>query len=226
MHSLSHAPLNIALMDCCPLTLCGLSYFIGTLAKPGNIILQEISLGRASEALMYQPVDILITELNGRDETLAQGREILLRLCEQLPQLRVIVYTSCQSGEEFRMLLCSPNISVIARDDSLPQVAEYFNRVFAGERVLSPLICSCLARQDTNHAADFHHLTRSENDVLKYLFNGMSLGQIAELQHRSIKTISAHKCNAMRKLRVKNDVELFLLKKSITQRYANEASSD
>ena len=45
----------------------------------------------------------------------------------------------------------------------------------------------------------------------------MSLRQIAELQRRSIKTISAHKCSAMRKLQVKNDSELFSLHGNITR---------
>ncbi|WP_431225201.1 LuxR C-terminal-related transcriptional regulator [Serratia sp. L9] len=220
MDPLTQKPIGLALMDRSPLTLTGLSCFIGTLNVANEIIVQETSMAAVSEGLLYQPVDILITELNGLNETTAQGREALLSLCAQLPALRVIVYTRCQKGEDLCRLLEIPNISVVSRGDELQLVSEFFNRVFNGERVLSPMIGSYLARNDSDDVSSMHNLTRCENDVLTFLFNGMSLREIAELQHRSIKTISAHKCNAMRKLQVKNDSELFSLRKNITQQFA------
>lgn len=216
MQPLSQKPLGLALMDRSPLTLAGLSCFIGTLNASSEIARQETSMAAIVEGVLYQPVDILITELNGQNETIEQGREILLNLCAQQPDLRVIVYTSSQKGEDLRRLLESPNISVVSRGDDLPLVGEFFNRVFNGERVLSPLIGSYLARNDPDDVSSLQNLTRCENDVLTSLFSGMSLREIAEVQHRSIKTISAHKCSAMRKLQVKNDSELFSLRKSIS----------
>ncbi|MNI91281.1 Transcriptional activator protein BglJ [compost metagenome] len=58
-------------------------------------------------------------------------------------------------------------------------------------------------------------ITRSETEVLRHLFNGMDLREIAQAKQLSIKTISAHKCNAMRKLGVKTDSELFLMLKNM-----------
>lgn len=220
MQPLSQKPLGLALMDRSPLTLTGLSCFLGTLNVANEIIVQETSMAGVAERLLYQPVDILITELNGLNETIAQCREVLLNLCAQQPELRVIVYTRSQTGEELCKLLDVVNISVVSRGDELPLVGEFFHRVFNGERVLSPLIGSYLARTDPEDVSSLHHLTRCENDVLSFLFNGMSLREIAELQQRSIKTISAHKCNAMRKLQVKNDSELFSLRKNISQQFA------
>ncbi|WP_213927748.1 LuxR C-terminal-related transcriptional regulator, partial [Serratia marcescens] len=160
----------------------------------------------------------------GEDETVAQGRETLLALCTQLPELRVIVYTRCQNAEEVGRLLNQPNISIVARDDALPLVAEFFNRVLLGERVLSPQIGAFLAPSVSGEEAATRKLTRCESDVLAFLFNGMSLRQIAELQRRSIKTISAHKCSAMRKLQVKNDSELFSLHGNIARQLGGKWS--
>lgn len=216
MQPLSQKPLGLALMDRSPLTLAGLSCFIGTLNATTEISLQETSMAAIAEGVLYQPVDILVTEINGLNETVEQGREILLNLCAQQPELRVIVYTSSQKGEDLCKLLEASNISLVSRGDELPQVGEFFHRVFNGERVLSPLIGSYLARSDPDNASSLHNLTRCENDVLTSLFSGMSLREIAEVQHRSIKTISAHKCSAMRKLQVKNDSELFSLRKNIS----------
>ena len=148
----------------------------------------------------------------------------MLALCTQLPELRVIVYTRCQNAEEVGRLLNQPNISIVARDDALPLVAEFFNRVLLGERVLSPQIGAFLAPSVSGEEAATRKLTRCESDVLAFLFNGMSLRQIAELQRRSIKTISAHKCSAMRKLQVKNDSELFSLHGNITRQLGGKWS--
>ncbi len=75
--------------------------------------------------MVYQQADVLITEMDGEDETVAQGRETLLALSTQLPDLRVIVYTCCQNAEELGRLLNQPNVSIVARDDALPLVAEF-----------------------------------------------------------------------------------------------------
>ncbi|WP_162866498.1 helix-turn-helix domain-containing protein, partial [Escherichia coli] len=117
-----------------------------------------------------------------------------------------------------------PNISIVARDDALPLVAEFFNRVLLGERVLSPQIGAFLPPSVSGEEAATRKLTRCESDVLAFLFNGMSLRQIAELQRRSIKTISAHKCSAMRKLQVKNDSELFSLHANIARQLGGKWS--
>ncbi|CAI0700663.1 LuxR C-terminal-related transcriptional regulator [Serratia ficaria] len=222
MHFLRHQRLNIALMDRCPLTLDGLASFMGTLSTPGRIVVQETSMGEVAEGIIYQRAEVLIAELCGVDETAAQGRDILLNLCAQLPALSAVVYTRSQSAETLGPLLSQPRISIVARDDPLPLVAEFFNRVLSGERVLSPQIGACLARTAGGETAFMRELTRCESDVLVSLFNGMSLRQIAELQRRSIKTISAHKCSAMRKLQVTNDSELFSLHGKIARQFAGE----
>ncbi|MFC3948300.1 helix-turn-helix transcriptional regulator [Serratia entomophila] len=221
MYSSFHQPLRIALMDSCPLTLDGLASFIGSLSTSGKIAVQETSMRRAADGVVYQQADVLIAELYGIDETPAQGREILLNLCIQQPALRAVVYTRSQNTEELGALLSQHNISIVARDDALPLVAEFFSRVLNGERVLSPQIGACLARSACGESTAMRELTRCESDVLASLFSGMSLRQIAELQRRSVKTISAHKCSAMRKLQVTNDSELFSLHGKITRQFSS-----
>jgi two-component system capsular synthesis response regulator RcsB len=214
MRKLAPPVIKIALMDRYPLTLCGLANFIASQRMPTEIIAKETNMQTLSERLIYQSVDILITDINGQNETPDAGLRSLLNISKQHPNLRIIVYTACKESDYLCMLLTYENISVIGRNDNLQQVGEYFSRVYRGERVLSPLIGSYLVRSKNNIAQNNHQLTRCENDVLRFLSNGASLYQIAELQGKSIKTISAHKCNAMRKLHVKTNSELFSLLKN------------
>lgn len=212
MRVMPTTPVKIALMDSSPLALSGLCYFLDSLGIAKEIVFQESSLQKVTEALMYQTVDVLITDLYSQSETFTEGRDLILSLCAQYPQLILIVYTSCQSGEKMRSLLCAPNVSLISRSEPLSKVAEFFKQALQGRRFLSQKICGYLASQNSSVELAMQKLTFSEKEVLKQLFNGMSLGEIARLRNLSIKTISAHKCNAMRKLSAKNDAELFLMK--------------
>lgn len=203
-------PLSVALMDSHPLTLLGLSTLIHSVNHACEISIQELSLGKMREALMYQSVDILVTDIQSAEENLQEGLEALLKMNAQFPDMSIVVYTSCHDGNELRTLLNHYNISVIARAESLTDTEAYFRQAFEKKRVLSPGICSDLARINKTHRATTAKLTPSEMSVLRLLFNGLDLQQIARMKQLSIKTISAHKCNAMRKLEAKTDSELFL----------------
>jgi two-component system capsular synthesis response regulator RcsB len=53
-------------------------------------------------------------------------------------------------------------------------------------------------------------LTPKEMEVLRYLFSGMSVSEIALHVSRSVTTVSSHKMAAMRKLGAENDHELIM----------------
>ena len=215
MHQIHTSPRTVALMDSHPLTLSGLSSLIQSIDDACDIRVKETCLEKILEALMYQSVDILVTDLQSAQENLHQGLDILLNLSEQFPGLNMVVYTLCPDGNELKKLLNQRNISVIARGESLSDTQDYFSQAFARNRVLSPRICSDLVQlgEQTKHVGA--RITRSETDVLRHLFNGMDLREIAKMKQLSIKTISAHKCNAMRKLEAKTDSELFLMLKGM-----------
>lgn len=211
MHASSQDHITtLALMDPFPLALAGLSSLINSQSKKYEIVFQETSMATVYEKLLYQPVNVLITELYSSNETIAEVRELLLNLRERLPSLQIIIYSHYREGDELRQLLKAPGISLISRND-IPLTEEIISRVMQGQRILSPRMQHYLALKESSELCSLHKLTRSEYDVIAFLFNGKSLQEIANIKHRSIKTISTHKCSAMRKLQVRNDSELFSL---------------
>lgn len=209
--------LRIALVDRCSLTISGLSYFIHSLAPNNEIVLQRNSLTNIGEPLLLNQIDLLIAELSGGKDVVSQGISQLSALSTTMPALHIVVYTRIQSGAILRELTEMLNVSIVSRFEPLQQMKVVFNQIFRGLKVYSPLIDRCLKESTVQVSnAQLSTLTRRENEVLRYLFNGLTLGQIATLQHRSIKTVSTHKCNAMRKLGAMNDFELFSISKNIT----------
>jgi len=211
MNLISPLPQTIALMDSHPVALFGLTTLVQTMTPACNILIKETSLGKISEALMYQSVDILITDLFSVEESLQEGLDILLQIGSQFPDMNIIVYTFCHDSKELWKLFNQHNISLIARGETMADTEGYFKKAFAQKRVLSPKICTALSHMNDNNDRVISSLTRSEIDVLKLLLNGMDLQRIAKMKIISIKTVSAHKCNAMRKLGVQTDSELFML---------------
>ncbi|WP_368181169.1 response regulator [Aeromonas sp. R7-5] len=60
-----------------------------------------------------------------------------------------------------------------------------------------------------------NRLSPKEHEVVRCIIEGMSVSEIAQKFHRSIKTISSQKQSALRKLGIKNDHELFLIREEI-----------
>ncbi len=70
-----------------------------------------------------------------------------------------------------------------------------------------------------NTSIDFYAnqpLTETEIKVLKSIVNGMSNKEIAQLFHRSVRTIENHRAHIMKKLRVDSSVEL--VKRAVTMK--------
>jgi two-component system capsular synthesis response regulator RcsB len=216
MQPITHKAIGIALMNGFPILLDGLADFIKENHENVEIISQDISMFQASERLQYQQADVLIADLYGQNETISIGCSRLLDLCSIQPRLRVLIYTHCKESDVLSKLAARSSISLIERSGSISKVGGYLTRFLSGEQVISPSINNLLVRRPDCDFGKLRKLTRSENDVLLSLLNGLSLGQIAECKNLSVKTISAHKCNAMRKLHLANDSELFSLRNSFT----------
>ena len=212
---------KVALMARSPLTLYGLTHFYREINKTADIRLQSSTLHEVFPKLKLQPVDVLITDIRGIDETVTQGIRIIKTLCQHFPTLSIIIYSRQHPREVLQMLREHPRMSFITRDEPLPQAAELFRRALAGGRVYSPQIAELLAKTNWKDPVRLDALTQRENDVLMCLFNGLTISQIARLRVRSIKTVSTHKCNAMRKLGVENDSGLFLLREKIIDHYVD-----
>lgn len=64
-------------------------------------------------------------------------------------------------------------------------------------------------RFDTNRNPE-HHLSTMEMETVRHLSMGYSPHRVAQLTHKSVKTISTHKRNSMRRLGVSSNQELMM----------------
>ena len=102
----------------------------------------------------------------------------------------------------------------VLKDSPAPQLLAAIRDVHRGGSYLSPKMLSQLvddfrSRIKTTHRQPrFATLTPREKEILKFLAEGQSVKEIAQLLNLSVKTVEAHKFNLMRKLDIHNKAQL------------------
>ncbi|MCY1286419.1 Transcriptional regulatory protein RcsB [compost metagenome] len=85
-------------------------------------------------------------------------------------------------------------------------ICAYQRRAFLGKSVQKAIALVGTARATADPALA---LSPREIEVLRLYVGGMSVSEVAQHLHRSIKTISTHKHSAMEKLGLRSDADLY-----------------
>jgi len=141
--------------------------------------------------LRYQSCDLLIADVKMPD---MDGIELLVeakRIVPLLPVLIITGYGDIPMAVRALKLGASDFIEKpLDREGFLSTVEHILGRSLSADPLLSKT------------------LTKTEINVLRLILDGRSNKEIAHLQHRSIRTIEAHRSHIMRKLSVDNLVDL------------------
>ncbi|MGL5389657.1 MAG: LuxR C-terminal-related transcriptional regulator [Serratia sp. (in: enterobacteria)] len=204
--------INLAIMEESPLARLGIEQFALSLHQGIRCQLQAASVHQLCQQVQDRPIDLLISGLAGSQESAVLGAEKLIKLCFSRPEIRQIIYTDSHCGELLHRLGRLTEVSLISRQETQEQTKACFMQALGGVRVCSPKIKSVIHDYAQGDLAVWQRLTAREREVLQLLFDGLSMSETANYLKRNIKTISAHKRNAMHKLGVNDDAEMFALR--------------
>ncbi|WP_187487857.1 helix-turn-helix transcriptional regulator [Duffyella gerundensis] len=199
--------LSAAIIDSSSMTLHGIATLLQNLPVPVNVVWQERQTAIMAVRLQQQPVDLLISERSGVGESDKQGIAMLLNLAAQLPALRIGLFSDKLSQLQLCQLHGMTQFSLLSRKASLIVVREQLIAIAQGERVISPGIATKLPINARALRYLWGQLTAREKTVLRALIAGESIKAIAEAQQMSIKTVSSHKYNGLRKLYIDSKFE-------------------
>jgi DNA-binding NarL/FixJ family response regulator len=131
------------------------------------------------------------------------GLELLPLLRTHFPWVRLLLFTAHCSQVLLSRLMDAGASGVVSKTERLDALAVAVVHVAAG-----------LCRLPDGFASDMDALalSRSEREVLRLCLAGMSVTEIAHHRHRSIKTVSTQKHTAFRKLGLRTDGELYMLR--------------
>jgi DNA-binding NarL/FixJ family response regulator len=158
------------------------------------------------------PVDVILLDLNmpGGD-----GFQFLPRLREDYPDTRVVIFTMYDQPKFIKEAFKLGAEGYILKGSRFTQIVDGLGIVAGGEVFLSEGL-SVFPGVNGEITAEFedaflmaHSLTKREMEILALIARAKSNKDIAEELYISDQTVSVHRKNLMRKLKVSNSAGLF-----------------
>ena len=135
------------------------------------------------------------------------GLQVMAELAARtVSEPRVIVMTTYDNEDDIRRSLKTGAKGYLVKDIAAEQMRESVRRVAAGESVLSSNIAAKLAESIAHP-----ELSKRERQVLKYLANGRSNKEIAQILYISEHTAKAHVRAVMTKLNADSRTEVIAI---------------
>lgn len=138
------------------------------------------------------------------------GLDVLGDIKRLYPRLPVIIM-SCQPEEQYalRCLRCGA-AAYISKDDVTDELSNAVKKVMAGGRYIGESLSQTLAASLLGPSDRPLHdlLSDRELEVLRLIASGMSLTEIADRLHVSVKTVSTYRSRLTEKMQIKSNAEL------------------
>lgn len=225
MLPLTQRPFDAMLLDDHEFVLDGICLTLS--AQPDiRVVGRFTSSQRFFEALRHTTPDVVLV-----DYCLQPGEVDGLNLVRALrirhPSIRVLVLSSLHTPATVAMALRCGAAGFVGKDIDPLELPEVMRKVVGGQVYVHAAIASKLSEsrlelgegEGGSSSTNFHKpglsvstLTVREHEVLRCCLDGHSVTDIATKFSRSVKTISAQKQSAFRKLGVRNNNELFKIR--------------
>lgn len=203
------SPIRILLADDHTVVRIGLRTLID--AQPDMEVVGEARDGAEAlaHALRVGP-DIVVMDLSMSQ---LNGLEVTRQLCEQTPELRVLVLSVHEDATYLRQALSAGATGYVLKRAAAEQLIEAIREIAAGKVYLDPNLGVALAQSiagaaGRGAAGDAATLSERERAVLRMIAQGYSNKEIAARLDVSVKTVETYKARAMEKLGLKSRVDI------------------
>lgn len=215
--SRNSTPIRIVIADDHPVVLLGIKALLSEYGAGMQVVGEAGSSKELLALLPHCECDLLVTDYSMPDATGAEdGLAWLKRLRREYPALPVIVLTMIHNPALVRGMLGAGVNGVVGKAAMTRELLLAIRAVAAGRSYVSEHVREVVADPpvfDTGHGDsagnDPSALSRREAEIVRLYASGLTITQIAERVHRSVKTISQQKNNAMRKLGLTSNSQLY-----------------
>jgi two-component system response regulator DegU len=156
-------------------------------------------------------MDITMPEMNGIDAT--------MQISKKYPNSKVLILSMHDNETYILKSVEAGAYGYLLKDVDKSEFVKAINAVYNGEKYFNTAISSVLVTgylnkvkqtesQSNIGSNDEYELTKREKGILKMITIGKNNREIADGLGISIRTIETHRANIMKKLKVKNAVEL------------------
>lgn len=205
---------KIILADDHPLILTGIRSLIDQITPHCEVIAEAYQVSDLLNLLQQHHCDLLITDFSMPGDTRSDGLVMIQQLRRDYPNLPIIVLTQIQNSAILQSLIQAGVKGLILKKSVINELADAIRQILLGHRYIGPTVQMLLASTGISGQSNNNPLTPKESEVVRLLASGMSVTQVADYLHRSVKTISTQKKSAMTRLGISSDSALFDYAKS------------
>lgn len=160
------------------------------------------------QGLRSHPCDVVITDLMMPGGSLPDGTLLIQEIRAEFPLLPVLVMTMVSNLGIIDSLLRLGVLGVVEKTERMDMLVEAVRAVAKRRRFESPRLMDQLQSYRSERGSS-DRLSPREAEVIRLLASGLSVSEIGVRLGRSLKTISRQKMDAMRKLGLESDVDLY-----------------
>jgi two-component system capsular synthesis response regulator RcsB len=200
---------RIIISDDHPVVLKGLKTWLQDYGNRLEVVGEARNGAELMSLLGRVPCDLLITDFSMPSEDAEEdGLSLIHRLRESYPELPILVLTMLSNPALVQSMMAAGVQSVVDKMAMTKELMLAIDMARAGRTYLSIRM-----RQQIGSAArpgdDALPISPREGEVIRFLAQGLTVSEVARRTGRSVKTISQQKRDAMRKLGLDSDKQLF-----------------
>lgn len=205
-------PMKIVIADDHPIVLMGVRSALQTLPAIEICGEAENSSELIRLILEHEP-DLVLTDYHmPGSSAFGDGDRLLTYLRRHFPALKIIVLTMTGNPLILSRILSCGVSGILLKTEGLSDLCTAVEVVREGGQYVNDTVVRLLKNipQGNEQGENpLSALTPKESEVLRLYINGLTVTEISFSLHRSIKTISAQKNQALKKLGITNEKDLF-----------------
>ncbi len=177
----------------------------------GEIVAEAATAQDLMAHLASQRCDVLVTDYSMPDSTVPDGFAMISMIRRRYPLLPILMLSVSSNLAILRMVRDAGVLGLVDKGSSIDELPIAVRTVHRGLPYVSVTLKERVeaAGSNTMGAGESRPLSPREVEVLRLLGKGMTVKDIATMLHRSASTISRQKGDAMLKLGLNSDAQLF-----------------
>jgi two-component system capsular synthesis response regulator RcsB len=202
--------LRVVVADDHPIIVAGVRMLLEDRSEI-EVVADADSPDKLLEVLADTPCDLLITDFSMPGGVAADGLGLLQRVRRLHPELQIIVLTMVANAGLHGSILESGVRGLIDKASGMAEILLAVQAVSQGRDYVSSSFRQGLLQSNFDSgAAEAARLSPREVEVIRLFASGLTVTAIAERVARSVKTVSRQKADAMVKLGLKSDLEIYV----------------
>jgi two-component system capsular synthesis response regulator RcsB len=199
--------MRIVLADDHPIVRSGVRTLLERDHSTVKVVAEAATADELHRALDATPCDMVITDFNMPGGRMSDGLSLLGMLHRKWPDLPVIVLTIVSNPGVLHSIMATGARGLVNKSEALSELHLAVEAVAQGRIYLGAAMEQAL--QSTQATDGKVALSIRESEVFRLFASGLTVSQIAKQLNRSVKTVSRQKVDAMAKLSIENDIDVY-----------------